>query len=377
MGDLEEQIRAWADATVAAAGDGPQGTGPDALVAPAPARSGPRRWVRPVLVAACALAVVGAVAAVATRRGSGDVRTGPAAPGTTEPVATTSVASGPAGFRTLHIGSAGDEPIGTIRAAYDDDQLAALWADLEGERTSAAPDGEPVGPAPAIDWGRQVVVSFTVADPLCPGTLAGFEPVRGRGTVNPVIEPAPGECAPGVIPRRYVAALDWDGDQPSIRVELTGDQAGGEAGHQLIVNRLRPDLLTVDLETDIGTIHAGDQMEITLVIQNATGRALELSGCGSPFTIGLRRGDQYFAPGQASCLEGFTIPTGMSVRPVTLFASRMGCTSDLTAPAVERCQADGSPVDLDAGEYEVVLESPDGFDAVPPRRTIEVVPRGS
>jgi hypothetical protein len=33
--------------------------------------------------------------------------------------------------------------------------------------------------------------------------------------------------------------------------------------------------------------------------------------------------------------------------------------------------------DLDPGTYEVVLLTPDGFDAEPPERTIDVVPRGS
>lgn len=40
-------------------------------------------------------------------------------------------------------------------------------------------------------------------------------------------------------------------------------------------------------------------------------------------------------------------------------------------------QAEPSPPDLDPGTYEMVLRSPDGFDAKPPVRTIDVVPRGS
>lgn len=369
MDDVEQQIRAWADATIAVAeAEANQEAAPE----PAPAALGGRRWARSVLVAAAVLAIVGVVAVVA-RDGSDRVRTGPAAPVTTITTSRDHVV----GFDVLDIGPDGGEPAGTIRAAYDAEQLADLWAELgvgkDGVRRS-------IGPVPDVDFDRQVVVALTLDRPACSSELIGFEHVSGRAFITPVFDEAEPECRGAPLRPRYVVAVDWDGERPSMIVELspTEDDDGREIpGPRLQLNRLRPDLVTVDVETDIGEIHAGDQLGLKAVVQNATGEPLETTGCGAPFSIGLRRDGQLFAPARPQCLEQFVIPTGSSAYDVTLMASRSGCTTNPTAPVPERCQDDGTMPDLEPGTYEVVLLPPDGFDAVPPERTIDVVPRGS
>jgi len=371
MDDLEQQIRAWADATLAVAETDPPGDAPP----PAPDAVGRRRWARPALAAAAVLAIVG-VALVAARSGSDRVRTGPASPVTS----TTTSRDHPIRYDVLHVGGSGDEPSGTIRAAYDADQLADLWHDLRSDAVAGGQKPGAVGPVPKVDFGRQVIIGFTLDRPSCSDELVGFEHVSGRAFITPVFNQGAADCRGGPMRPRYIVAVDWDGDRPTMVVELPPvEDADGKVqpGPRLWLNRLRPDPVTVDVETDIGEIHAGDQMDVNVGISNATGKPLLTTGCGQPFSLGLRRNGQLFAPGQAWCLQQFVIPTGSSVFKVTLMASRYGCTVDPAAAVPDRCREDGTMPDLDAGTYEIVLLSPRGFDAVPPRGTIDVVPRGS
>jgi hypothetical protein len=369
MTDLEQQIKAWADATVDLAAEAP---GVAAPPEPAVPSTRARRWARPLVVAAVAVALVGIGIVVVGRGDERRVRTGPAGP------VTTTTQHGPRDARdivaeSLFAGGAGDAPIGTIGAAFTEAQFTELWGTLEPSPKSRGFGGP--GPAPDLDFGHTVVLSIVVGGDGCPTEFAGFRNTSGHRIIEPVFDrPDPvGPCDREVIPIRYLIAIDWDTTYPTIVVQVPTAETG--VVEQLQLRRSQPDPVVVELETDIGQVHAGDQFDVNVAIQNATGAPIDTVGCGRPFALGLRRGGELYAAGQGWCRQEFAIPTGSSVYRVTLMAGRNGCTTDPTAVVPERCLDDGSPADLEPGIYEMVLLTPEGFDALPLRRMIEVLPR--
>lgn len=181
---------------------------------------------RPVLAVAAVVLVLAGVVAVAALASSGedhvvadapdgpDPVTSPLPADTSVPVAPTDPpAPGEVAFRVLGMGERG-EPMGTLRAAYDEGELSALWSDA----------GLPADP-PAVDFEAQVVLSITIPDDACPPTLERFD-VDGT-TIEPVFVEPSGPCRTPLIPKTFVVAVDWASTGPSFHLFLPGDATYG------------------------------------------------------------------------------------------------------------------------------------------------------
>ncbi|MEO6629086.1 MAG: hypothetical protein ABIP03_11015 [Aquihabitans sp.] len=113
-------------------------------------------------------------------------------------------------FEVLAMASSGSDPVGTLRAATDQNALVSLWDDAG---TNIA--------TPAVDLTKQVVVSITIPDDACPPKLDGFD--RRGTTLKPrFVDGAEAACDKPLIPRTFVAALDWVSPGPSFRLFLPG-----------------------------------------------------------------------------------------------------------------------------------------------------------
>lgn len=216
MDELEQQIKAWADTTMA-------GAPADAGSPPAAAAGGLRhrgRWLAAAAVLVL-VALVGTGLALRTDDDGEQVRS-------EEPVTTTM----PAGvaFEVLGVLPTSVGRIGDLEAAQTPEALDRLWT---GASTTE------VRPAPDVDFARQVVVGITIPDDNCPPTLTEF--IHDGGTVEPqFVEDEKGVCEQPLLGRTYVVALDWS---------TTGDR------FQLLFSGLRPE----DDETTLDVVRAGTE----------------------------------------------------------------------------------------------------------------------
>ncbi len=218
MVDLADQIRAWGNA-VAARGREPVRAedildrGPLTLRAASSRSPRLRRQRRRQLVVVAAAACVVVAAIAIGIAGSGNdtpdrVSTGASTAATGEDQQP-GPRSGEVTFDRLGMHTAVAEKMGTLRSASTPEELADLWSDA-----GLAPR------PPAIDFDKQVVVSITIPDDACPPTLEAFD--RDGATITPrFVETAP-VCNKPLIPKTYVAALDWASTGSSFRLFLEG-----------------------------------------------------------------------------------------------------------------------------------------------------------
>jgi heat shock protein HslJ len=232
-------------------------------------------------VAAAALVVVVAGVFGAIRLGDDADETVTAGPDRTDGTATTAVELGEVGFTVLWSGEAGEEPIGALRAASDQTELAELW-----DRATSNPSVGPV-PVPSVDLDRQVVVSITIPDDACPPTLERFERDTSTDpvTIEPIfIEVLFGGCDGPLIPKTFVVALDPATIGPQFRVRLPG-QPTYDYGEQVLEfpTALSPMEAQLDGRTFTGTDVVGhDLVDGTAVTLTFEGRRLStIAGCNT------------------------------------------------------------------------------------------------
>jgi hypothetical protein len=389
MDDLEQQLRAWTDASEAAAAADPV-TAEQAMAlaaagaAPAPVAAGAgwrgrRTWLAAAVVLV-ALAVGGAVMVIAGDGGDEPVQTGelggepdvdpepqrepdPPIDGVLEPFD---------GFEVLHMGLAGDEPVGTIRAARTDEQLAELWDDLI---VLEEPTGEasPVGPPPSIDHDEVAVVSLVLPDSGCAPYLEEID-LAGVGILVPDFRVPEGECGSPQPPKRYVVAIEWASVGADVRILLPAGSFPGIEGSELRLRRDRPDPVLIDLELAGRTVVAGDEVPGTVIVSNATGEPIDIGFCGAEFAVGLANDEVEQALGFEDCLETGTIPPGTSTYGVVVRASYGSCVAGTSEPpTLVACLPEGGVPPLPAGEYRTRVYPPSGLDDfVAPALTVTV-----
>lgn len=379
--DVERQLRAWADAAALADGTDPVTPAEvmaraDTAPAPAAPRSAARgrRWLA---AAAVLVVVVGAAVVVRTTGNDGNepVRTGEPGPPETEPSpGVDDEWPGEVVFEVLHVGLAGDEPMGTIRSARTAEQLAGLWADLIPLED---PTGEPapLGPPPAIDFDGQVVVSLTIPDDSCPPTLERFEREhRLSWRLTPVFVEPPGGCDDPLVPKRFVVALGvWSGGGLPFLVHLPGSEVYDFDDAELLVRPSRPEQVLVDLELPETTVEAGGRLAGTVVVSNGTGSPIRIGYCISEFAVFLQNDDTRQEMATAGCAEGSEIPTGMSTYDVTVFAHHGSCPPAGDPPGrPDACPPGVEMPPLPTGVYETLLMNPAGLDAEAPPVTVTI-----
>lgn len=219
MAELEEQIRAWADAA-AAPGDSP--VHPDEVMGSGSSdqkhQSGrpPVRRRRLLAAAAAVLITVGAIGAFAISRSDSQQviadrpnRPAPSSPTETSSPSTEAPQESGVVFEVLGMGEPGIDAMGALRSASTQAELKQVW-------TTAGLGTSP----PEVDFTEKVVVSITIPDDACPPTLVEFR--RGANGLEPIFMEPDGGCIQPLIPKTFVVALDWASTGDSFRVFLPG-----------------------------------------------------------------------------------------------------------------------------------------------------------
>ena len=342
MAEIEDQIRAWADAAAPAEG----------ALAPSATRPWFRRRHRAVLAAAVVVAVAAGVWAVSSGDGGPDhVRTA----GTTTESSRPASASTPTAVDYHELAEVGGnhQTALTVVSASTQAQLDGLWSSFDA------------GPkVPEVDLDHRVVVGV-VLPPGCPRRLEGLR--RTGDVVVPQFgEPTP-RCPAGIRPG-WLLAIDraTAGERFWFEVPegLLDGSSGDDARHRILVDAARPAQVLVDVRPGRGVVAPGGQLTGVVTVSNATGSPIRASHCGAPFGISLHgeRAEQAFA--QPDCLQTVEVPPGTSTFQVSTEADTRACTTD--PGAGPRCDADGSPPDLPPGTYEVEVHQPGGLDGATP-----------
>lgn len=344
MNDVADQILAWADA--AAPVDAGSKVRRDEIVALA----GRRRRRRPTrLLAVAAVVVFVAVLAGLVALANRDTPQ----PVTAGPTADTS-AGGTVRFDLLTMAAGSSlNDVGVLRSASSPAELAGLWevAGAEGEE-------------PSIDFDQQVVVSITIPDDACPPTLEAFD--RTGTTITPRFVEPTGGCDEPLIPKTYVAALDWSTTGRYFRLDLPG-QAQYEFGDTFLEVGGEPPNdpgTTATFHLSAVTMAAGTSIPGTVQVNNQSpDGAVETSTCGSFFVAVLHREatDQGYTRPQ--CAEPFVVPLGRSSYPVTAKASYLSCTNGEAVGDLPACLPDGSMPPLPPGTYDVRIHQ--AVDRIP------------
>ena len=419
MDDLERQLTAWTEATVAAADAAPvaveEAIGRAGTAgAPAPIDAGGmggrgRAW----LAAAAVVLVVAALgAAVVARTGGNEserLRSGEPEVATTSPSPTTSALTDPDGGpddrfepvgpasdagELLHVGHMGPplqftdwvDGAVVLRAASTPSQLEDLWRDVR----HLDPTRSSTPPLPDVDLDGKVVVSVAVVGDACPRSFDGFAvetgPDGAGGTLTR-LQPklVPSDCV-GASPGdglQYVIAVDWafvgdrfalfvDGSDLAADPTVEPDRAGTTA--VLSLDRSRPDPVVIDIELTDTTVAAGSTLPATVRVSNNSGEPVDITYCGAEFAIGLENDEARQELVFPMCAQGGQIPPGTTLYDVTITTTYGTCTTMADPPAGARpCLPDGSTPSLPPGEYDVRLYPPGSLaDAEVPPVTVTV-----
>jgi len=141
------------------------------------------------------------------------------------------------------------------------------------------------------------------------------------------------------------------------------------AGSSTTVPGTRPSL-SATLALTATTVKAGGQLSGQVVVENDTGHALRVTGCGSIFQVLLTSGTYEPTPVWPTCVQIITIPKGRSAYRVSVATTYFACSQRGPSGTLPACTATGSSPVLPPGPYEArTFES---GDAVPLPQLVDV-----
>lgn len=109
----------------------------------------------------------------------------------------------------------------------------------------------------------------------------------------------------------------------------------------IVVVAMRPPL-SATLVLSTSTVRAGGQISGTVVVENATGREINVVGCHSIFQVLLRSTTYTPEPGWLLCRQQITITTGRSSYPVPVLATYNECGQTGATDAFPACLPPGN-----------------------------------
>jgi hypothetical protein len=135
-----------------------------------------------------------------------------------------------------------------------------------------------------------------------------------------------------------------------------------------------PTGITAHLVLPVSTILAGSSMSGRVVVDNNTGHARHVIGCGGIFAVTLAnsRGGQG-SMGWTTCAMNITIPVGSSTYPVTIEGTYLEC-GGTPSPTMHAC-IDSREPPLPPGVYQATLAQSTTVVPTPPTIPIRVVAR--
>jgi hypothetical protein len=117
---------------------------------------------------------------------------------------------------------------------------------------------------------------------------------------------------------------------------------------------------------------AGSSMSGRVVIDNRTGVALHATGCGSLFAVALGNDKVQQTISRLDCLQDFTIPTGTSSYPVTVYATYLFCSEGPPPTAEPACLPGSQMPPLPPGNYRATLDQQSTVVPAPPAISVRV-----
>ncbi len=122
---------------------------------------------------------------------------------------------------------------------------------------------------------------------------------------------------------------------------------------------------------------AGSHLTARVVVDNNTGHALRVEGCGSLFAIALTSGSYHPSVGFPACLQILTVPAGTSTHRVAVLATYLQCGMDGASRSVPACLPGKQKMPpLPPGRYRAVLFfGARQFAPAPPPVPVLVTPR--
>src|SRR5580658_4147870 len=114
---------------------------------------------------------------------------------------------------------------------------------------------------------------------------------------------------------------------------------------------------------------AGSTMTAHVIVDNRSGQALKVGGCGSLFQVLLTSAHVHPQPAWPSCIEPISVPVGVSKYTVSVMASYSMCDQRGPPPV---CRKAGQPPPLPPGQYEATLFQIRSIAPPPPPPTIWV-----
>ena len=112
-----------------------------------------------------------------------------------------------------------------------------------------------------------------------------------------------------------------------------------------------------------------------VVVENNTGRAIQVSGCGTLFQVALVSDTYHPVVAWTTCARGFTIPAGQSSYPTTVEASYLACSQGRPHGGLRACLPGNQPPPLLPGLYHAKLFQVGHLVPVPPAITVRVTPK--
>lgn len=96
-------------------------------------------------------------------------------------------------------------------------------------------------------------------------------------------------------------------------------------------------------------------MPVRVVVENNTGRAVHVAGCGTLFQVALTSKSYRPTVAWTTCVQTITIPAGQSSYRLTVRASYSECSQNARHDGLRACLPDGQPPPLPPGDYHAKL----------------------
>jgi hypothetical protein len=119
------------------------------------------------------------------------------------------------------------------------------------------------------------------------------------------------------------------------------------------------------------TVKAGGAISGHITVENNTGRAIRVTGCGGIFQVLLTSGTYHPTVAWLACLQSFTIPIGQSSDPVRVDASYSECDPGRHSRSTPECLGEGPPP-LPPGWYKATTFELGNAVAIPPPIMVRV-----
>jgi hypothetical protein len=122
------------------------------------------------------------------------------------------------------------------------------------------------------------------------------------------------------------------------------------------------------------TMAAGSQISGHVVVENNTGHAIRVSGCGTLFQVALVSKTYQPAVAWLTCVQSFTIPVGEASYAVIVKASYLACSPGRRHRTLRACLPGKGPPGLPPGFYHARLFQAGQLLPVPPAIEVRVTP---